>query len=193
MARTTLYDADGRPVEVDLEDEGANTGPGDQRSNAEWAALRRERKQREDAERTLNDYKRRDIFRQVGIDPDDPKQQYFVKGYDGKDSVEDIRAAALAGGFIQADAQAAEAAQQQAQGAPAQGQAAGPPQMSAEALQAAALAAQQTISASAMGAAVIPQTGVAALDDAYAKGGVEAMLTAAESMGVPVVRTNDGV
>lgn len=199
MPVTTLYDSDGRPVQVDLPDEDEERDNQGQRSNAEWAALRRERKQREDAEKALADYKRLDTFRTAGLRPDDPRHSYFVKGYDGKDDVDSIQKAAAEAGllvWVDDDKPPQGQGQQgatQATGAPAAQTPAGAPQMSAEALQAAALAAQQAISGSAMGGSPIPTTGVSALDDAYAKGGVPAMIQAARAMGVPIVDTQDGV
>jgi len=39
-------------------------------------------------------------FAQAGVSLDDPKTKWFVKGYDGEVTVEDIRAAAAEAGFI---------------------------------------------------------------------------------------------
>ena len=41
-------------------------------------------------------------FIKAGIQPDDPKQAYFVKGYEGDLTPEAIKAAAVAGGFAEA-------------------------------------------------------------------------------------------
>jgi hypothetical protein len=43
-------------------------------------------------------------FRQAGIDPSDPKQSYFVKGYDGELKAEDIKRAATEAGFLESPA-----------------------------------------------------------------------------------------
>lgn len=40
-------------------------------------------------------------FTKAGIDPDDPKMSYFVKGYDGEMEAEAVRKAALEAGFIE--------------------------------------------------------------------------------------------
>jgi|TARA_B100000586_G_C20062989_1_gene407152 hypothetical protein len=52
----------------------------------------------------LNAYERRDTFRSAGLDPDDSRVKYFVKGYDGELSAEAIREEAVAAGFIGDDA-----------------------------------------------------------------------------------------
>ena len=45
-------------------------------------------------------YERRDTFRSAGLDPDDSRVKYFVKGYDGDMDPEAIRQEAAAAGFI---------------------------------------------------------------------------------------------
>ena len=52
----------------------------------------------------LNAYERRDTFRSAGLDPDDSRVKYFVKGYDGELSSEAIREEAMAAGFLGLDA-----------------------------------------------------------------------------------------
>ena len=49
-------------------------------------------------------YERRDTFRSAGLDPDDSRVKYFVKGYDGELDATAIREEAMAAGFIGADA-----------------------------------------------------------------------------------------
>jgi hypothetical protein len=61
---------------------------------AENKALREQAAQAEQARRELT-------FVKAGINPDDPKTKYFVKGYDGEITVESIRQAAEEAGFIQ--------------------------------------------------------------------------------------------
>ena len=51
-------------------------------------------------EAELSAYKRNDAFRSAGIDAADPRQAYFVKGYDGEMDAEAIREAAVIAGFI---------------------------------------------------------------------------------------------
>ncbi len=48
----------------------------------------------------LASYERRDTFRSAGLDPDDSRVKYFVKGYDGDMDPEAIRQEAAAAGFI---------------------------------------------------------------------------------------------
>ena len=52
----------------------------------------------------LQAYQRRDTFRSAGLDPDDARVKYFVKGYDGELDATAIREEAMAAGFIGADA-----------------------------------------------------------------------------------------
>ena len=52
----------------------------------------------------LQSYQRRDTFRSAGLDPDDARVKYFVKGYDGELDATAIREEAMAAGFIGADA-----------------------------------------------------------------------------------------
>ena len=49
---------------------------------------------------------RTEAFRSAGINPNDPRQSYFVKGYDGEIDPEPIRAAAVEAGFITGGEQA---------------------------------------------------------------------------------------
>ena len=52
----------------------------------------------------LQSYQRRDTFRSAGLDPDDARVKYFVKGYDGELDATAIREEAMAAGFIGAEA-----------------------------------------------------------------------------------------
>ena len=52
----------------------------------------------------LQSYQRRDTFRSAGLDPDDARVKYFVKGYDGELDATAIREEAMSAGFIGADA-----------------------------------------------------------------------------------------
>ena len=56
------------------------------------------------AEEQLSGYQRRDTFRSAGLDLQDPRVKYFVKGYEGELDVEAIRQEASAAGFLGADA-----------------------------------------------------------------------------------------
>ena len=56
-----------------------------------------------DAEDRASGYERRDTFRSAGLDPDDARVKYFVKGYEGELDAEAIRQEATAAGFLGAD------------------------------------------------------------------------------------------
>jgi|TARA_X000001036_G_scaffold86026_1_gene78107 hypothetical protein len=67
----------------------------------ELEARTKEAEQRNaDLEQRLASYERRDTFRSAGLDPDDARVKYFVKGYDGELDPASIRAEAEAAGFI---------------------------------------------------------------------------------------------
>ena len=53
-----------------------------------------------EAETELASYKRRDAFRSAGLDPDDARVSYFVKGYEGELNPQAIAAEATAAGFL---------------------------------------------------------------------------------------------
>ncbi len=53
-----------------------------------------------EARAELDGLKRTEAFRSAGINPNDPRQAYFVKGYDGEIDPEPIRAAAVEAGFL---------------------------------------------------------------------------------------------
>jgi len=52
----------------------------------------------------LSSIQRRDTFRSAGLDLDDARTKYFVKGYEGELDVEAIRQEATMAGFLGADA-----------------------------------------------------------------------------------------
>lgn len=132
-----------------------------QRTDAEWATLRREKKAREKAEKELADMKKQVAFTKAGIDPDDPKARYFVKGYDGDMTAEAIRAEAVKAGFISETPEPE------------------PDQSGVK--------AQERISAAGAGQAVEAlDLSTAALDQAFAEGGTEGMMSYLASQGLPV-------
>lgn len=53
-----------------------------------------------DAENRASGYERRDTFRSAGLDPDDARVRYFVKGYEGELNAEAIRQEAVEAGFL---------------------------------------------------------------------------------------------
>jgi len=143
-----------------------------ERTPSEWAALRKEKKARREAEEQAQQASRELAFMKAGIDMEDPKAAYFVKGYDGDLTAEAVKAEAVRVGFL-AEAPAEPAVTPE----------------TAEQRQA-ALAGQGAIQAAQQGATDlggVPAT--AQLEDAYGKGGEEAMLQAAEQLGIHVVRS----
>ena len=86
-----------QPYEYDDEDFDETDDDEDSkpaRTDQEWAELRRARKARDKALKELEGFKREKAFNKAGIDPDDPKFAYFVKGYEGDITPEAIRAEA---------------------------------------------------------------------------------------------------
>lgn len=113
---------------------------------------------------------KRDLaFMKAGINLEDPKMTYFVKGYDGDLAPAAIRQAAIEVGFLQAEAPDP-AAQQVA-------------------------ASQQRVQQASTGVAPVydDQGGIAALEQAYAEGGVVAALEVAKQYGVPVMGSPSGI
>jgi len=146
----------------DDDEASENSGQGNIRD------LRRAANKSKKLENELSSLKRELAFARAGLPLDDPKMNYFIKGYDGEMTAESIRQAALEAGFIAAQAQA----QEQAQDA---------------GLQAAASAQQRVIAASA-GAVVEDSSEASALahlEQAMAEGGVEALMEVARQYGIP--------
>lgn len=135
-----------------------------QRTDAEWAELRRAKKAKEKAERELAQLRRERAFAKAGIDPDDPRTAYFVKGYDGDITPEAIRAEAIQAGFIAEEGDDPNPADVQA---------------------------GQDITEAALGA--IPEGGAfadsGALDEAFRQGGTDGMLAYLREQGVPINET----
>jgi len=136
--------------------------PTDQRSNSDWATLRRTASKAKKAEADALQAKRELAFLRAGVDLDDPRSTYFVKGYDGEVSVDAIRSAAIEAGFIQQKEQ--------------------PP--SPDALGA------ERIRAAASGGIPINGGGLdgvaARMDDAYRQGGNQALVNQLEREGFPI-------
>lgn len=119
-------------------------------------------------EAELNQMKRQMAFYQAGISQDDPRMQYFVKGYDGELSADAIRSAATEAGFIQLEQ----------------------PQVAQENPVA---SAEQRVMAASAGAIAEDNSEAAALaklETALNEGGIEAMLDVARSYGVPTSYDN---
>lgn len=126
--------------------------------------LRRAANKSKQLEQELNNLKRELAFTKAGINPEDPKMKYFVKGYDGDMSADAVRQAAMEAGFI--------ASQQ------------GPNPV----LQQAAASQERVIQASA-GAVMedaSEEAAYARLEAAMEEGGVEAMMDVARQYGIPI-------
>ena len=127
--------------------------------------LRRAANKSKKLEQELEQMRRELAFTKAGINPDDPKMRYFVKGYEGDMTAEAVRQAALEAGFL--------ASQQQDQS------------QQAEAIQ----ASQQRVMTAAAGAAIEDSSEAAAyarLEAAMEEGGVDAMLDVARQYGIPI-------
>lgn len=186
MATRTLYDEEGKPVEVEFpdDDQGGDQGSGGQRSNAEWAQLRQQGK----AAKALE---RENAFLKAGINPDDkdnPMVGYFAKGYDGPLEADAIKAAATAAGIIGKAPAAPPAATDTKtttppEGAPTEGgEATEPPTMGDP-------DAERRIFEAAIGAGLDDPTFTSAraqLEEAARTGGTAAMVAAVRGMGLPV-------
>lgn len=161
----TLFDAEGNEFEIDdalLAPDPEERKP---QTPSEWAALRRANTAQKNAEKEAAAAKRDLAFLKAGIDPEDTRLSYFVKGYDGPFEVEKIKEAAVAAGFLQAPEQTPE--QQAAQQA---------------------LGASQRIAGAAVAAQAAPSADMArrqALEDAYKAGGMEGLTAAMNAVGIP--------
>jgi hypothetical protein len=108
--------------------------------------------------------KRENAFLRAGIDPEDTRLKYFVKGYDGPLEVSAIRTAAVEANFIAAPQQPSDPAVDQAR------------------------EGQQRVAAASAGA----QTGFDAssieyqMQQAYAQGGVKALSDVTQQYGVTI-------
>lgn len=128
--------------------------------------LRRAASKSKKLESELAQAKRELAFIKAGINPDDPKMKYFVKGYEGEMTAEAVREAATEAGFIMV----------------AQEQAPDPQLMAAG-------AAQDRVISAAAGSSMEDATEMAALarmEAAMDEGGVEAMMDVARQYGIPI-------
>lgn len=127
-------------------------------------ALRRQANKAKKLEAELNNMKRELAFARAGLPMDDPKMNYFIKGYEGDLDSEAIRNAAFESGFLQAS----KAPEPQAA-----------PDLGAQTriMQASAGAAVEDISEAAA---------LARLEQAMEEGGVDAMLAVAQEYGLPI-------
>ncbi len=131
-------------------------------------SLRRAANSKKQLEQELNEARKELAFAKAGINPDDPKMKYFVKGYDGEMSSDAVRQAALEAGFLTASpsqqAQQAQQVQQLAQ-------------------------SQQNVMAASVGAIsedMSENSALANLEAAMNEGGMSAMLDVARQYGIPI-------
>lgn len=126
--------------------------------------LRRAASKSKKLEQELNELKRELAFAKAGLPMNDPKMNYFVKGYDGEMSATAIREAALEAGFL--------ASQNQSED----------PNVTA------AGAAQQRVMSASSGVSfegLSEDAALAQLEAAMEEGGIEAMLDVARQFGIP--------
>ena len=125
--------------------------------------LRRAANKSRKLEQELNDLRRELAFSKAGINPDDPKMRYFVRGYEGELTADAVRQAALDAGFI--TSQQPNAVQQQI------------------------AASQDRVMQAAAGAMyedAAESAAIARLEAAMNEGGVDAMFEVARQYGIPI-------
>lgn len=172
MGTITVYDNDGNEYEMEMDDgEQASQADAGQRTPAEWAKLRRAEKAQRDARAAQELADRQLAFYRAGINPDDPRMSYFVKGYDGDLDPTRVKEAAAAAGFL-TDAAAAPAG--------------GPVDPTTSEIDRASHQANQAISGAAAGATPDRRTPVAALIEAHSQGGRDALIDQLRAAGVPI-------
>jgi len=127
-------------------------------------SLRAAAKGKKQLEQELAELKRELAFAKAGLPMNDPKMNYFIKGYDGEMSADAIRQAALEAGFLSSQSNepnpAVEAAGQ----------------------------AQQRVMQASSGIAyegLTEDAALAQLEAAMEEGGIEAMLDVARQFGIP--------
>jgi hypothetical protein len=143
----------------DVESDGPEGDQGDIKS------LRRAANSKKKLEQELLNLKRELAFAKAGIDPNDPKMRYFVKGYDGEMSGDAVRVAAMEAGFLQAS------------------------QPQQEQIPASVAAAQDRVvqaAAGAIGQDNSEQAALARLQQAMEEGGIDAMMDVAQQYGIPI-------
>jgi ABC-type Na+ efflux pump permease subunit len=127
-------------------------------------SLRRAANGKKQLEKELADLKRELAFAKAGLPMNDPKMNYFVKGYDGDMTAEAIRQAALESGFLASQGQENDSVISNA------------------------AAAQQRVMSASSGVAyegLTEDAALAQLEAAMEEGGIEAMLDVARQFGIP--------
>lgn len=126
--------------------------------------LRRAANKSKKLEQELANLRRELAFAKAGLPMDDPKMNYFIKGYEGEMTADAIREAALEAGFLASQAQSED------------------PRMSAVA------DAQQRVMSASSGVSfegLSEEAALAQLESAMEEGGIEAMLDVARQFGIP--------
>lgn len=150
---------------LDIDDLGGE-GEDGPKTPAEFAWRRKQEKAVKEAQAEVAQVKRDMAFIRAGIDPEAKGiASYFVKGYDGEITPEAIQAAAVEAGVLQAAPPSPE--QQQA----------------VEAQQAAARVA--ALGQGGEQAPNVEDAQVSALEEAYAKGGLDGLAAALAAQGIP--------
>jgi ABC-type Na+ efflux pump permease subunit len=127
-------------------------------------SLRRAANGKKQLEKELADLKRELAFAKAGLPMNDPRMNYFVKGYDGDMTAEAIRQAALESGFLASQGQENDSVISNA------------------------AAAQQRVMSASSGVAyegLTEDAALAQLEAAMEEGGIEAMLDVARQFGIP--------
>lgn len=126
------------------------------------AELREAAKRGAKAKQEAEALKRENAFLRAGIDPEDQRLGYFVRGYNGDLDPSAIRQAAVDAGFVQ------------------------PPQQQEDPVVAQARAGQQAVMAAATGALpeFDPMSAVHGLEAAYHEGGIDGLSAYAQQYGV---------
>lgn len=128
-------------------------------------SLRRAASGKKKLEQELAELRRELAFAKAGLPMDDPKMNYFIKGYDGEMTAEAIRQSALEAGFLASQSSASE-----------------------DPVVSAAAAAQQRVMSASSGVSyegMSEEAALAQLEAAMEEGGIEAMLDVARQFGIP--------
>jgi ribosomal protein L12E/L44/L45/RPP1/RPP2 len=137
--------------------------------NPKWRReLEKRAKAGDAAVKELETFKRREAFRQAGLDPEDKKVSYFVRGYDGELTKDAITEEATAAGLL---APADDGDGKSAQGEPEQNPAAATLDKIGE--------------AASQGAPLAPDA-KQDLEKAYEQGGSDGLMDALEKLGVQI-------
>lgn len=87
-------------TDANIEFEDEHTDQPKDPVRAHMRRLEAENKRKDEELAALKSAQRELVFLKAGINPDDPKAKYFVKGYDGEMTVEAIRQAAEEASYI---------------------------------------------------------------------------------------------